>query len=564
MLLSNRTHEIYGYHINDIGKFSQKLIIMKCDFCLKEFSRHKNQMKKPSRVSFPHACQSCDQIKSNWRKNNINNLTPTEFFRLYPKKECLFINEQETLKQFGYTSNDIGPKSEKSVIAVCDFCNNNYRTSLQSVKRNTKVTACKSCSSIASTYCRTNSIQNKYEFYRSMRPEIDFSRIDINKTIEQFGYDPRNLSPMSENKIVTKCYYCNEQISNRFCYFTKQKFKVTCKKCQHKKTTETLITKYGVTSTLDIPGSREKRSDPSTERLVESILINRYKVEFKRNFVIGLYSFDFFIPSINLLIECQGDFFHKFKEFGYQGTPRDNAKSTYVEKYTDYKLVWVWEHELHIGRIQKILDYHIYRALEPIVEVELKRLSFDPILNQQAQAFLSIYHYLGNLGTAATPFGAFHENELVIVCVFGGVTRSSSLGKINTYLGGSYKPLELRELRRFCIKPNSIAENLASYSLARFLKLYKEYKPETKLILSFSDPTVDDYGGIYKASNWQSLPQSSKSYHYLDPSNNRFIHKKTVYEQAISAHMKERQFVESTGLVKIEEMPKKPWLYTYR
>jgi len=120
MLLSNRTHEIYGYRIEDISRCSIKLIVLRCDFCSKEFSRRKCQMIKPSRSGFPHACTKCDQIKSNWKKNNSEQLNPIEFFNSYSKKGHNSIDEIETLKQFGYTSNQIGPKSEKPVIATCN------------------------------------------------------------------------------------------------------------------------------------------------------------------------------------------------------------------------------------------------------------------------------------------------------------------------------------------------------------------------------------------------------------------------------------------------------------
>jgi len=168
--------------------------------------------------------------------------------------------------------------------------------------------------------------------------------------------------------------------------------------------------KYGVSCTLDIPSVREKLESPSTERLVAAVLSKRYKIEYIHQYTIGPYSFDFFVPSLNLLIECQGDYFHNFKENGYSGTPKDRSKSSYVENNTNFKLVWIYEHEIHIGRLHKILDYHIFNAIEPATDFELKDLSFSSIPNADAHQFLSKYHYLGNLGTVATCWGAFHNS----------------------------------------------------------------------------------------------------------------------------------------------------------
>jgi putative resolvase len=126
------------------------------------------------------------------------------------------------------------------------------------------------------------------------------------------------------------------------------------------KTVETLQLKYGVSTTLDIPSVQMQLLNPaSTEQILEAIIRDEYKLEYTKNFSLGPYSFDFYIPKCNLLIECQGDYFHKFKEFGYSGTPVDRAKSSFVENNTAYKLIWIYEHEINLGRIRKILGYQL-------------------------------------------------------------------------------------------------------------------------------------------------------------------------------------------------------------
>jgi hypothetical protein len=328
---------------------------------------------------------------------------------------------------------------------------------------------------------------------------------------------------------------------------------------------DTFNRKYGVSNTLDIPSVRDGYKKSSIEQIIEQILKDRYGVEYISQYIIDAgkfsYSFDFFIPSCNLLIECQGDYFHDFKKNGYVGTPKDRAKSSYIENNTNYKLVCIWEHEIHVGRINKILDYHIYKILEPEINIpDLKKLSFRQISSIDAHMFLSQYHYLGNLGSSSKCYGAYYDDILVCVCTFGGTTRQGTVEKLNKFLSSKIHPRVIRELRRFCIRPNVIAKNLASYCLKRFIGEFCSENDDVKYMISFSDSTVCDVGTIYKASNWKKLPSTSNSYHYFDGKTNKSIHKKTVWNIANRAHMTEVEFSTSIGLEKVKELPKSVWL----
>ena len=130
MLLSKLTVEKFGYAPENLTHASTKLVYIQCDFCLRNFVRKWYQMQKGSRGRYPHACPSCDQIKSNWIKNNSLNLTPVQFFKTYRGSKHAAINEIATKLEFGYEINQIGPKSEKKVIAKCDFCLRQYETCL--------------------------------------------------------------------------------------------------------------------------------------------------------------------------------------------------------------------------------------------------------------------------------------------------------------------------------------------------------------------------------------------------------------------------------------------------
>jgi very-short-patch-repair endonuclease len=557
MIDNIKNKEIFGYDYNDLLNNSTKLVHIKCDFCLSEFTRRRYQMNKGNRSSFPHACINCDQIKSNWIKNNPDRLSPIEFHDGYPKIDLLKINIEKTKIKFGYDPSCLSYKSEKIVVATCEFCDKEFDTKVSNLMKNDGV-CCNKCSSINSYYVRSSSVLSKKEF-RDKNIGIQYlSVIDVDKTVREFGYDPIGLSPKCERPIFVFCSFCNKSFKiSKMSYLQKSHGQVSCTKCRYKLIEKTLNERYGVRNTLLIPEVINKLKNPSTELLISSVL-NDFNIKYERNYSIGPYSFDFYVDSYDLLIECHGDYFHNFKNNGYEGTSKDKAKTTYIEKYTNKKLIWIWEHEIHSGRMMEILDRYLFTTpLKKIIVENEDKIVISQITKIEAYKFLSLYHYLGNLGTAAIPYGCYYENELIVVAVIGGITRESSIGKINKETNNKFKSGEVKELRRFCVRSNIELKNLASI-LVRILKLVDM---KIKVISAFLDPNTKDMIDIYKITDWVELSESSKSYHYFDFSTTKLIHKKTIFEMAQSAHMNENEFVKKTGFLKISEVPKKAFVY---
>lgn len=544
----------FGYLPESVPLHSRRKVVFGCEFCLK---RVETTFKSLSRNSGVIACKQCSSIAAAYVASGTTE-SKRSFLEARRKPLHPSVDVVRTLADHGHDPSHFGSGSVLPVAAKCDFCLNLYNTSLAVLNRRPG-SACKACDAVAATYSRLKSSSDKHEFLLARRPVLDLICVDVEATIAEFGHDPRSTSSFSAKQVVALCKYCRTRVVLPMSKYSGRKARITCWPCMRKKTVETLKERYGVECTLDIPSVRLKLANPSTERIVESVLISRYGIDFVRHHVIGPYEFDFWIPSINLLVECQGDFYHGFKEHGYSGLPKDRAKSSYVENNTSHKLVWIYEHEIHLGRVNKILDFHIHGAREPHLTFDLGSLSFTTIPNSEAHAFLSQFHYLGNLGGVATCLGAFHEGLLVAVCVFGGVTRNQSLKKINVATGNSFGPSDVRELRRFCIRPNTDVKNMASFCLSKFTNQFFDTSG-TKAILSFSDTTVEDVGTIYRATNWKELKSTLKSYHYLDPSTNKQIHKKTVWDLARSSHMSESDFASGVGLAMVDEMSKRVWL----
>jgi hypothetical protein len=553
------TKERFGYTNEELSQFSTFPIVIDCDFCLTPFERKKMQFSKPSRREIPHACKKCDQIKSNWKKQSA--LSPHEYFSNYEtmmgSKDFPNILWDKTKEKFGHTKDDMNPRSEKRILVICEFCLNEYETCLATLNRVGRPSACKPCSSLKS---QRREGESPAETHARLRTPVDHTQLNISKTIDTFGFDPRLIPSKSEKKIIINCYVCQSEYETWMASYSDFAPYMSCSKpaCRYTKTQKTLFEKYGVRTTLDISSVKAKLTDPKTEQLVCGLLDNTYKVSYERSKTFGPYSFDFFIPSANLLLECQGDFFHNFKDNGYSGTARDQSKATYIANYTNLKLVHLWEHEIHIGRVKKVLDHHLGVARTAPIECKASDVTYKQIDLKTAFEFLSLYHYLGSVTRNSVSIGAYYQDTLVGVCSFGGVTRHETISKTNNQTGLKITKTKAAEIKRFAIRSNVTCKNLGSKFIAEAVKLYKLVKPQVEYFISFADESVGDMGGLYKAANFQSLGKTSKSYHYMD--GTKAIHKKTVYNTAVAAKLTESEFAKNAGLVKVEEKPKSKWL----
>lgn len=165
------------------------------------------------------------------------------------------------------------------------------------------------------------------------------------------------------------------------------------------------------------------------------------------------------------------------------------------------------------------------------------------------QHFLEEHHYAqyGRVGSGI--YSASLNSELIAVCKFASPVRQGIAGSVGMEDG------QVLELDRFCIHPARHKKNFASYFMARVLKLFKRDYPHVLKLVSFADPRVGHDGGIYKASNWDCLGETSKGYYYLDLDGNE-VNKKSLYEQARSLGVKERDHFEALGFKRVPT-PKK-------
>lgn len=99
------------------------------------------------------------------------------------------------------------------------------------------------------------------------------------------------------------------------------------------------------------PGEQNKES--FIEKSIRKLL-DKYEIEYKKQYQIGDYIVDFYIERINTVIEVQGDYWHCNPKVYEQG-PKDLKQTTFILKdynkkcfllYNNYNLLYLWEHDI--------------------------------------------------------------------------------------------------------------------------------------------------------------------------------------------------------------------------
>lgn len=297
------------------------------------------------------------------------------------------------------------------------------------------------------------------------------------------------------------------------------------------------------------PAYREKMATiRSNHPRISSIQVLLYKylddlcIEYKpesRETAIGHYVFDCLIPGANnrknLLIECQGDYWHSLA----RTQNNDKSKFTYIDRYfPDHEIMYIWEHEFYakdrvIDRIKQKLGIDLQSIDFNFTDVQYK----EPP-SRDLKSFLNAYHYLGKDRGGKT-YGAYLGNLLIGVVVYSPPLRQNTATQFGLVDG------EVRELSRLCIHPSYHRKNFASWLISKSIKILSD----AKLIIAYADSTVGHTGTIYKASNFKLDHEVPPDYWYVDRSG-FVMHKRTLYGRASAMKMSETEFANHYGYMK--------------
>ena len=252
------------------------------------------------------------------------------------------------------------------------------------------------------------------------------------------------------------------------------------------------------------------------------------------NTKIGYYVFDCLIPRQgdvckNLLIECQGDYWHSLPH----ARSNDRAKFTYIDRYfPEHEIMYIWEHEFYAkDRVLDRLKLKLGIGIET-VDFNFSDLSVCDISSKDVGVFLDAYHYIGK-GRGGRCVGAFLDSELIACAVVGPPVRQKMRCNFS----------DIVELSRLCIHPSYHKKNFASWFVSRVVR------DCDKPVIAFADTTVGHTGIVYKAANFVLDHEVPPDYWYVDR-DGFVMHKKTLYQRARRMKMVERQFAQANNYTK--------------
>lgn len=141
---------------------------------------------------------------------------------------------------------------------------------------------------------------------------------------------------------------------------------------------------------------KHSKLETKPQIIVNNILDNN-KIIYEREYDLTYYSLDNFLVDSGLMIEVMGDYWHcnptKFKEPKYdlqkESTRKDKAKHTYIKKYYDVEVLYLWEYDIehnkemceklileYIDKNGKLQNYHSFNY---VVDNNILNLSKDII-----------------------------------------------------------------------------------------------------------------------------------------------------------------------------------------
>ncbi len=123
--------------------------------------------------------------------------------------------------------------------------------------------------------------------------------------------------------------WSEQQSRNMKMYFNSLSEKQKAEKCKH------LIDNRGTTKKLDT--KIELKVESQLNELNIKYIKQKKLYDGKRNYFV-----DFYIPSLKLVIECNGDYWHSLPN----RIQRDKDLKEYVEK-SGHKIIFIWEHEIN-------------------------------------------------------------------------------------------------------------------------------------------------------------------------------------------------------------------------
>lgn len=161
--------------------------------------------------------------------------------------------------------------------------------------------------------------------------------------------------------------------------------------------------------------------------------------------------------------------------------------------------------------------YSKYRHLlnEPEITLEApQQTEFGRVPEEQAKVIHETFHYIGSFRENSLHFGLYTDKPRQLAALLS--FSPYDLHNMTQRLPDEIRPEEVMVLSRgfaFCWAP----KNWMSFLAAQVVDWFKQYKPETKMFLTYVNPNLGFTGAAYRASNWVKFGEElGTTYAYQD------------------------------------------------
>lgn len=243
---------------------------------------------------------------------------------------------------------------------VCDNCGKIFHRRQDHIDRNNKHNFC--CRQCNYEYTKKNSHEYRQceicgkEFYCL---KSSSQRFCSNKCNAEWQKTVTGTNNPLYKRIKVECDYCHNDLyipQSKIGVYRHQFCSVNCRRewfrnvlckdeqyIQDRRNTALLELQNGVFNTVD-----------TKPQLLVNKMLEELKIEYEREKVIGFYCIDNYLPEYNLAIEVQGDYWHcsprkynqPINEIQRKSISRDKAKHTYLKKYHNIEILYLWESDI--------------------------------------------------------------------------------------------------------------------------------------------------------------------------------------------------------------------------
>lgn len=160
--------------------------------------------------------------------------------------------------------------------------------------------------------------------------------------------------------------------------------------------------------------SRSSKRFDSCIQLVTNNILDKNNIAYKREFIVGYYAVDNYLPDYHLFIEVMGDYWHssplKYNEDKYKinaiqrkTLQHDKQKHTYIKNHFNKEILYLWEYDIehNIDVCEKLVfeyinnngileNYHSFNYHIQNNELKLNNDIITPYQDMKA----GMYHHL--------------------------------------------------------------------------------------------------------------------------------------------------------------------------